>query len=82
LSTEEIPERYKTQMLWQMSCTGRDWCDFVSFDPRLPANLQLFIKSFYADKEAIQDLKAEVIKFLVELENMVMRLAERSLSVA
>jgi len=27
-----------------MECTQREWCDFVSFDPRLPENLQLFVK--------------------------------------
>lgn len=37
----QVPDKYEVQMLWQMACTGRAWCDYVSFDPRLPPHLQL-----------------------------------------
>jgi putative phage-type endonuclease len=44
ITSGNIPTRYQLQMQWQMECTGRGWCDFISFDPRLPENLQLFVK--------------------------------------
>lgn len=63
-----IPGKYQAQMLWQMACTGRAWCDFVSFDPRMPADMQLFIKRMPRDETRIADLESEVRRFLAELE--------------
>ena len=64
----EVPERYQIQMQWQMACTGRAWCDFVSFDPRLPEAYQLFIQRVPRDAERIVFLEQEVALFLEELE--------------
>lgn len=69
-----VPARYQPQMLWQMACTGRDWCDFVSFDPRLPEDLQLFVVRFQRDHARIDAMEAEVRAFLVEVEETVSRL--------
>jgi putative phage-type endonuclease len=62
-----IPAKYEAQMLWQMACTGRAWCDFVSFDPRMPADMQLFIKRMPRDEERISKLENEVQDFLNEV---------------
>jgi putative phage-type endonuclease len=62
------PERYLAQMHWQMACTGREWCDFVSFDPRMPSSMRLFVKRVERDAERIAELEAEVAKFLAELD--------------
>lgn len=59
---------YATQMLWQMACTGRAWCDFVSFDPRLPVDMQLHVARFHRDDVRIATLEAEVAKFLDEID--------------
>lgn len=67
----EIPGRYQTQMLWQMACTGRKWCDFVSYDPRMPDGMQIFIRRFERDDEKIEQLEAEVMKFLAELDEKI-----------
>lgn len=64
----EVPDRYQIQMQWQMACTGRAWCDFVSFDPRLPEAYQLFIQRVPRDAERIAALEQEVAVFLEELE--------------
>lgn len=64
----EVPDRYQIQMQWQMACTGRAWCDFVSFDPRLPEAYQLFIQRVPRDAERIVFLEQEVALFLEELE--------------
>ena len=53
LLTKEIDGKYIKQMQWQMACTGRQWVDFVSFDPRMPADMQLFIKRVVRDDKAI-----------------------------
>lgn len=65
---ETVPGKYLTQMQVQMACTGRAWCDFVSFDPRLPADLQLWVKRVPRDDEAIRAIEAEVQAFLSELD--------------
>jgi putative phage-type endonuclease len=69
-----VPEDYKPQMLWQMACTGRAWCDFVSYDPRMPEHLRLFIKRFHRDEAAIQTITEEVILFLGEVQELTEKL--------
>lgn len=62
-----VPAKYIAQMQWQMACTGRKWCDFVSFDSRMPAKAQLWIKRVERDDVLINTMEAEVSKFLGEL---------------
>ncbi|KRA63077.1 lambda exonuclease family protein [Rhizobium sp. Root651] len=64
LIKQEIPAKYITQMMWQMACTGRKWCDFVSYDPRLPESMQLFVKRIERDDKHIAELESEVTIFL------------------
>ncbi len=64
----EVPERYMIQMQWQMACADRAWCDFVSFDPRVPEEYQLFIQRVERNSEQIAELEAEVACFLNEIE--------------
>lgn len=66
--------RYVVQMMWQMACTGRDWCDFVSYDPRMPDGLQLMVTRIERDDKRIQQLEEEAEKFLSEVDAMVQRL--------
>lgn len=74
LLSGEPDGKYVKQMMWQMACTGRAWCDFVSFDPRMPENLRLFIKRVQRDDKLIADIEGEVRKFLAELEEKVQKL--------
>mgnify|MGYP001031282802 CR=1 FL=1 len=69
-----VPAKYLTQMQWQMACTGRTWCDFVSFDPRMPETMRLFVARVPRDADRIAELEAEVEAFLVELRQKVDRL--------
>lgn len=62
-----IDGKYVTQMQVQMACTGRQWCDFVSFDPRLPGDMQLFVKRVERDAARIAEIEAEVSLFLGEI---------------
>ena len=63
--------KYVKQMQWQMDCTERDWCDFVSFDPRMPAAMQMFVTRIERDQKLIEDIRAEVTGFLSELDALV-----------
>jgi len=76
LLTGSIPGKYETQMLWQMACTGRSWCDFASFDPRLPEEMRLFVKRFDRDDKRISEMEEQVREFLFELDATVKRLGK------
>lgn len=77
LLSEKVPGAYVTQMQWQMACTERAWCDFVSFDPRLPEDMRLFVKRIERDDKAIADMESEVVKFLGELAEKVDQLTAK-----
>jgi putative phage-type endonuclease len=69
-----VPPKYKPQMAWQLACTKREWCDFVSFDPRLPERHQLFVVRYIPEDGYIQELEAEVSKFLGEVQETINKL--------
>lgn len=62
-----VPSKYETQMQFQMACTGRKWCEFVSYDPRMPENMRLFIKRVERDDKRIKELESEIAAFLLEM---------------
>lgn len=64
-----IEKKYRNQMNWQMACTGRSWCDFVSYDPRLPAEHSLCVIKFERDDEAICEMEIKVRSFLDDVED-------------
>lgn len=72
-----VPSKYVTQMMWQMACTGRKWCDFVSYDPRLPEHMRLFVRRMQRDEQRITELSVEIIKFQRELEEKLSALRDR-----
>lgn len=74
LLSESVPTKYFTQMQFQMACTGREWCDFVSFDNRLPEELQLFVKRVPRDDVYIKQIEAEIVQFLAELDDKINKL--------
>lgn len=65
-----VPRDYEPQMMWQMACTGRAWCQFVSYDPRLPASMRLFQAKLLRNDARIKELEREVIAFLVDVDRM------------
>ena len=76
LLSQSVPGKYNTQMQFQMACTGRQWCDFVSFDNRLPNELQLFVKRVPRDNDFIKQMEDEVVKFLNELDIKIAQLMD------
>ena len=69
-----VPSKYKPQMTWQMLCAGRKWCDFISFDPRMPERHQLFCIRYEFDAAYAAELEAKVVKFLAEVAKTVAKL--------
>jgi putative phage-type endonuclease len=72
-----VPAKYLAQIQWQLACTGRQWCDWVSFDPRMPATMQLFVSRVARDDKAIAELEKQVTDFLAELEGKISDLTKR-----
>jgi len=71
LLNQKVPTKYMPQMQWQMACTGRKWCDFVSYDPRMPQNLQIFVQRVERNDLYIKMLEDEVKTFLEEIDQKV-----------
>ena len=67
------PDYYK-QVQWQMGCTGRVWCDFVSFDPRMPAHLQMHTTRVKRDSTLIMEMESAARVFLAEMDEMIAEL--------
>lgn len=75
---DTVPEEYEPQMMWGLACTGRDWADFVSFDPRLPQGLRFFVKRLMRDEVRIAEMETAVSQFHAEVEFMCMQLGSKS----
>ena len=76
LMSKSVPSKYIPQMQWQLACTGAKWVDFVSYNPNFPVELQLFVSRVDRDDDYIAELEAEVIKFLDEVEQTIIKLKE------
>lgn len=75
LLSRKAPTKYIPQMQWQMACTDRKWCDFVSFDPRMPQDLQLFVTRVDRDDELIATYEPEVTRLLEEIDQIIEQLS-------
>lgn len=71
-----IKREYLLQMHWQMACTGRDWCDFVSFNSDLPIEMQLHVQRVERNAEQIKELTVAVTQFLAGVDAKMARLDE------
>lgn len=65
-----IRKEYLQQIQWQLACTGCNWCDFVSFDPRVPTEMQLIVIRVERDDEMIEALTQGVANFLAEVGSL------------
>lgn len=66
--------KYLLQMQWQMACTNRAWCDFVSYNPRMPERLRLFVLRVPRDAKLIAEVEKEVVSFIAEVNAKVEQL--------
>lgn len=77
LRPDTIEGAYMYQMQFQLAVTGRQWCDFVSFNPHFPEPMQLSIARVMRSEPMIARLETEVQKFLMEVADAVRRLIDR-----
>jgi putative phage-type endonuclease len=68
-----VPEEHRPQMLLQLAVTGRKWCDFVSYDPRMPPRQRVFIRRFTPKPDKLDWINEEARRFLSEVESLFQR---------
>lgn len=71
---QKPPAKYVPQMLLQLACTSRQWCDFVSYDPRMPVEHRLFVVRFEPKPEEIKAVENAAAEFLAEVQDTIERL--------
>ena len=71
LLTKKCPQKYFTQIQFQLACTDRVFCDYVVFDPRMPKHLQLFVTRIERDEDYIAHIEDEIQTFLEEVDHKV-----------
>jgi putative phage-type endonuclease len=78
LMSKSVPSKYKPQIQWQMASVSPNvkWVDFISFNPNFPDTMQLFVARVDRDNDYIAELEAEVVKFLDEVEQTIIKLKE------
>jgi putative phage-type endonuclease len=76
LMSKEVPSKYKSQIQWQMASVSPNvkWVDFISYNPNFPDTMQLFIARVERDNAYIAELEVEVVKFLDEVEQTILKL--------
>lgn len=78
LERDAVPPEHKAQVQGQLWVSGRDWCDFISYWPRLP----LFVKRVERDEPYIDSLAQAVADFVGELDALVKKYAPQELEQA
>lgn len=73
----QIPDKYVKQMQFQMACTGRQWCDFASYDNRMPERMRLWVKRVKRDESDVGEIEAAVLAFIAEIDETLSRLAQQ-----
>jgi putative phage-type endonuclease len=79
IESRKVPTDHRLQMQWQMAVTGRDWCDYVVYQPKLPERLRLHIIRVHRDQPQIIEITQKVTEFLQEVDRKVNHLKELSL---
>ncbi|WP_273718099.1 MULTISPECIES: lambda exonuclease family protein [Bartonella] len=77
----EIKPEYLAQMQFQMACTERKWCDFISYDPRFAgdsSHLRMKIKRIHRDEKQIEQINQAVENFLAEIEREIQRISTKA----
>jgi putative phage-type endonuclease len=74
LRENKMPDDHIYQVQWQMACTGRKYCDFMSFDPRLPEQYRIYLERIDRDDLFIAQLEEMVVNFLAEVDEEIKKL--------
>jgi putative phage-type endonuclease len=78
LMSKSVPSKYIPQIQWQMASVSPNvkWCDFISYNPNFPDTMQLFVARVDRDDTYIGELETEVLKFLDEVDQTILKLKE------
>ena len=76
LLEQAVPEDHLPQVHWALACSGRQWWDFVSYDPRFPDRLQFFQKRVMRDETIIASMEAEALDFVGEVGSKLLKIDE------
>ncbi|QZN97321.1 lambda exonuclease family protein [Symbiopectobacterium purcellii] len=68
IKTGKPKQQYLLQMHAQMMCTGRKWCDLVSYDDRLPPDLAYYQLRIHQEDKLVAEIGEALRQFLAELE--------------
>jgi hypothetical protein len=71
-----LPEEYEPQVNFELACTERDWCDFISFDSRMPRRFQLHMERVYRNEKRIAEINAAAEQFLREVDDVIAELEQ------
>ena len=74
LGRTKLPREYLLQMMWQLACTGRQWCDWISFDDRLEHWARFYCVRVERNNKLIEEMEAQAHTFLAEVANDVAEL--------
>ncbi len=73
-----MPEKHRAQVQGQLWIMQREWCDFVSFDPRNEPPYDIFIQRQYRDEGYIATLEVGIIAALEEVEQILERIQQKA----
>ncbi len=79
---EQIDRKYLIQMMWGMTVTGRQWCDFISYCDLMPVDMQLYVRRVRRDPVMIVEIEREVRTFLSEIEDTISKLRAKFPAIA
>ena len=79
LESKKVPTDHYNQIQWQLAVTGRDWCDYVVYQPKLPERLRLNVMRVVRNQSDILNMTVKVEQFLEELNRKVKKLKEMTL---
>lgn len=67
--SKDYSSDYKAQIQAQLWVSGREWCDFVSYDPRINVSASFLQQRVFRDEEYIQEMKSKCDEFVTEMNN-------------
>lgn len=74
--SDDYSADYKAQIQMQLWVTERQWCDFVSFDPRLDCAAGYLQQRVERDEEYIEEMKTKVYAFVERMNELIEQLTK------
>ena len=75
--SDDYSADYKAQIQMQLWVTEREWCDFLSFDPRLDCEAGYLQQRVFRDEEYIEEMKTKVYAFVEKMNEIIEQLTTK-----